>query len=117
MENMPSPAHSVLKNTLEEFGYDVHIEYWNLKLSSSLESFLNFGNDIYKAEINKFIPFYAYLGVEYKQGALLNSLADYVLYIKPQLHIKGKKYIISEFYKFYDFFNEYIDGFIEKIIA
>lgn len=57
MENMPSPAHSVLKNTLEEFGYDVHIEYWNLKLSSSLESFLNFGNDIYKAEINKFIPF------------------------------------------------------------
>ncbi|NPD82321.1 radical SAM protein [Prevotella sp. PINT] len=114
MENMPSPAHSVLKNTLEEFGYDVHIEYWNLKLSSSLESFLNFGNDIYKAEINKFIPFYAYLGVEYKQGALLNSLADYVLYIKPQLHIKGKKYIISEFYKFYDFFNEYIDGFIEK---
>lgn len=30
MENMPSPAHSVLKNTLEGLGYDVYIEYWKI---------------------------------------------------------------------------------------
>ena len=89
MESMPSPAHSVLKQTLEGLGHNVNIEYWNIKLCPILESFLNLGNEIYKRELVKFIPFYAYLGIEYKQNALLNSLIDNILYLKPQLHIKG----------------------------
>lgn len=114
MENMPSPAHSVLKNVLEEFGYEVCVEYWNIKLCPVLESFLNFGDEIYRREFNKLIPFYAYLGVEYKQESLLDSLVDNILYIKPQLHIKGKEYIMSEFYRFYKTFNDYINDFIEE---
>ena len=62
MESMPSPAHSVLKQTLEGLGHNVNIEYWNIKLCPILESFLNLGNEIYKRELVKFIPFYAYLG-------------------------------------------------------
>lgn len=114
MESMPSPAHSVLKQTLEGLGHNVNIEYWNIKLCPILESFLNLGNEIYKRELVKFIPFYAYLGIEYKQNALLNSLIDNILYLKPQLHIKGRDDIMSEFYRFHDAFNQYIDNFIER---
>ena len=117
MENMPSPAHSVLKNTLEGLGYDVYIEYWNIKLSPILESFLNLGNEIYKREFIKFIPFYAYLGIEYKQHVLLNALTDNILYLKPQLHIKGRDYIMSEFHRFHDTFDQYIDNFIQRCLV
>ena len=116
MENMPSPAHSVLKYSLEKVGYKVDIEYWNLKLSPILESFLNFGNEIYRKEFNKLIPFYAYLGIEYKQDAILNTLVENILYLKPQLHIKGKEYILSEFYRFHDSFNKLIDSFISNTL-
>lgn len=93
MESMPSPAHSVLKQTLEGLGHNVNIEYWNIKLCPILESFLNLGNEIYKRELVKFIPFYAYLGIEYKQNALLNPLIDNILYLKPQLQGSSAKYI------------------------
>ncbi len=101
-------------NFLEGLGHNVNIEYWNIKLCPILESFLNLGNEIYKRELVKFIPFYAYLGIEYKQNALLNSLIDNILYLKPQLHIKGRDDIMSEFYRFHDAFNQYIDNFIER---
>lgn len=114
MESMPSPAHSVLKQTLERQGHNVDIEYWNIKLCPILESFLNLGNEIYKREMVKLIPFYAYLGIEYKQETLLNSLIDNILYLKPQLHIKRRDYIMSEFYRFHDKFDQYIDNFIER---
>ena len=41
-----------------------------------LETFPTGNAKEYKRELVKFIPFYAYLGIEYKQNALLNSLID-----------------------------------------
>lgn len=115
-ENMPSPAHSVLKYYLERNGYEVHVEYWNLKLCSTLESFLNLGKRIYEVEYNKLLPFYGYLGIEYNDNDLLRRLTEYVLALKPQLHIKGDEYILNEFHKFHEYFNNYIDTFIDDFI-
>jgi len=116
MERMPSPAHSILKSALSQNGHEVQIEYWNLKLNTPLKEFLNFGDSIYESEFNKFLPFYAYLGIESEQSQLLDRIINYILYLKPQLHAKGREYILGEFYKFQSIFNNLIDQYIEEYI-
>lgn len=116
MERMPSPAHSILKAALTEDGHEVQLEYWNLKLNASLRNFLNMGNAIYESEFNKFLPFYAYLGIDSAQQTLIDRIINYILYLKPQLHAKGRDYILSEFYKFHSIFDELIRQYIEEIV-
>lgn len=114
MENMPSPAFSVLKPELEKQGYNVDIIYWNVKLTELLKSFLNFGIKIYETEYHKLLPFYGCLAIDYKDDACLEALCYAALNIKPNLHSQGIGYIRDEFYKFHKQINNAIDDFMEQ---
>lgn len=95
LENSASPALSVLKFTLEKQGYPTSVVYWNLKLNSFLEDYLNLGHKIYEREVYKLLPFYVHIAIEQKDDEHLNSLIYFILSIKPQLHVKGIDYIKS----------------------
>ncbi len=115
MVNMPSPAHSVLKNVLEQKGHQVSIDYWNLRLNSKIKNFLNLGTEGY-SDLNMLLPFLGYLSIEYNQESSIRALTDYIYYIKPQLHIKGKNFIKESFVDFWNDLNDEIDKFIETTI-
>ncbi len=115
MENMPSPALSVLKFALSNSGFDADVLYWNVRLNSKLKNFLNFGNMIYESDFHKMLPFFGYLAIENNDLVLLERLAYQVLQTKPQIHPKGINYIISEFEKFREELNEIIDNYFSSI--
>ncbi len=115
MENMPSPALSVLKSALCDSGFDVDILYWNVRLNSELRNFLNFGSLIYESDYHKMLPFFAYLAIENDDLILLERLAYQVLQTKPQIHSKGLDYIISEFQNFRIKINDIIDNYFLSI--
>lgn len=112
MVNMPSPAHSVLKNVLEQKGHQVTIEYWNLRLNSIINNFCNLGNEAY-SDLNMLLPFFAYLSIEFNQELLIRSLTNYIYYIKPQLHVNGNDFVRKSFVDFWQELNSEIDTFIE----
>ena len=114
MENMPSPAFSVLKPELEKHGYNVDIIYWNVKFTDMLKSFLNFGIKIYENEYHKLLPFFGCLAIDYEDDACLEALCYAALSIKPNLHSKGIGYVREEFYKFHKQINNTLEDFIEN---
>lgn len=114
MEGMPSPAFSVLKPYLEQEGYIVEIEYWNIRCIPQVKAFLNFDNKIYENEYNKLLPFYGYLAIDTNDDLCLDALCYAVLSVKPQLHSKGVHYIKQEFKNFYNNINSLIDNYITE---
>lgn len=109
MESMPSPALSVLKPALQEAGFEVKIIYWNLILNNILKKFLNFDGIIYESEFNKLLPFFAYIAIQQQDEVILEKLAYHILYIKPQLHVKGLGFIQDQFTKFKRDLDQIID--------
>ena len=115
MEHIPSPCLSVLKQALNDVGYNVSLKYWNLSLNSLLKSFFNMENMIYNTELNKLMPFLLNIGISLNDAKIVDKIKYYIYSLKPQLHSKGNEYIEEYFHLFNKRLNCWFETEISKI--
>lgn len=87
---IPSPAHSVLKDYLENHGYEVEVKYWNLLLGEFIEGYINYVGDDEQVCL---LPFYANIAIDREDERLLEYICYKILSLKPQFHSKGIGYL------------------------
>lgn len=111
---IPSPAMSVLKGYLNQFGYHADVCYWNLILHDMIHSLAEQGTDEEVNEFESLMPFLAILLNVSSDKEKLNKLCAYYQALHPQYYILDKQ-------KYYeDSLNEcaerILSSFNEKLI-
>lgn len=81
---MPSPAMSVLKAYLQNFGYNVRIEYWNLYLRKLQNEFMWSDGTLADEGAEHLLLYYNYLAIKHKDTCAYNRLKVLLKAIKPQ---------------------------------
>lgn len=81
---MPSPAMSVLKAYLQNFGYNVCIEYWNLYLRKLQNEFMWSDGTLADEGAEHLLLYYNYLAIKHKDTCAYNRLKVLLKAIKPQ---------------------------------
>lgn len=71
---MPSPAMSVLKAYLQNFGYNVCIEYWNLYLRKLQNEFMWSDGTLADEGAEHLLLYYNYLAIKHKDTCAYNRL-------------------------------------------
>lgn len=91
--SFPSPAMSVLKSQLNQYGYEVKVVYWNLILKPVITHYWGDDKEEYTDHLVYYLsPLYAYLAVEYSDENSINLLHDQWQKTK-QLHIESGAFV------------------------
>ncbi|WP_212124913.1 hypothetical protein, partial [Bacteroides pyogenes] len=111
---IPSPAMSVLKGYLNQFGYHADVCYWNLILRDMIHSLAEQGKDLEINEFESLMPFLAILLNASEDKEKLKRLYAYYQALHPQYFSIDKQ-------KYYEeSLNEYAEqillSFNEKLI-
>lgn len=112
---IPSPAHSVIKDYLEQNGIVANIIYWNIKLYDYIHNFFNLGKDVDGSDLKQLLPFFMYLAIECNDYSIIEGITSYILTEKPQYYIKGREYIIKRMYDEYNSLGKLIDQIVLSI--
>lgn len=112
---MPSPAMSVLKAYLQNFGYLVSIEYWNLHLRMLQNDFMWSGEALMDEGAENLLLYYAYLAIKHKDSCVYNRLKTLLKAKKPQYINMASNFFDEHMHryaqKFEDLLNEIIDKY------
>ena len=112
---IPSPAHSVIKDYLGQNGIVANILYWNIKMYDYIHNFFNLGKDVDGSDLKQLLPFFMYLAIECNDYSVIEGITSYILTEKPQYHIKGREYIIKRMHKEYISLDKLIDQILLSI--
>lgn len=118
---MPSPAMSVLKAYLQNFGYNVCIEYWNLYLRKLQNEFMWSDGTLADEGAEHLLLYYNYLAIKHKDTCAYNRLKVLLKAIKPQYINMSPNFWDEHMHqyaqKFEDLLNEIIDKYdFDKIL-
>ena len=81
---LPSPAMTVLKQTLQKEGYDVQIIYWNILLEDIISKYFFNDNRPWKDEISVLGIFFSYIAITNNDKNALLKQELFLRTLKPQ---------------------------------
>lgn len=83
-EYLPSPAMTVLKQTLHKEGYDVQVIYWNILLEDVISKYFFYDNRPWKDEISVLGIFFSYIAITNNDNNALLKQELLLRTLKPQ---------------------------------
>lgn len=111
---MPSPAMSVLKAYLQNFGYNVCIEYWNLYLRKLQNEFMWSDGTLADEGAEHLLLYYNYLAIKHKDTCAYNRLKVLLKAIKPQYINMSPNFWDEHMHQYAQKFEELLNEIIDK---
>lgn len=109
---MPAPAMSVLKTYLQNFGFNVRIEYWNLHLGKLQNEFMWSSEALMDEGPENLLLYYAYLAIKHKDNSAYNRLKTLLKAKKPQYLNLPSNYFDDHIHRYVQKFECLLDEII-----